>query len=635
MLQCAMRVKRADRNLLPCDSPFARGWGGVYDPPMPEPKPIRLLPDHVANKIAAGEVVERPASVLKELIENALDAGATEIEVELLGGGRRLIRVTDNGSGMSRDDALMSVERHATSKIRDVDDIERVHTLGFRGEALAAIASVSRFELTTRPHDDLSGTTLSIAAGRMNQVSEAGAPPGTSILVRNLFFNVPARRKFLRTDQTELAHARQVFLVHALAHPQAGFRLVVEEKEVYRLAAGATLDERIRQLFGARLLESLRPVQYEDIEARVGGYAGLGRISRADRNEQYIFVNGRAASAAVVGHAIREAYNTIIPKGRHPVLFLFIDVDPEQVDVNVHPTKKEVRFRRTREVRDAVMKALDGALREEQGRVGPAPTPWTPPLSTGLASDRVEVPRIRIADLPELQPFAYPREEEEPPADADRPPEDTRPGTRIEPVDDEAIGSAPWSWCRILGQAGGLYVVMETDGGMVLMDPHAAHERVLFERFMKQLLRRNVRSQGLLVPESVDLSPQDMECVQQHMDLLREMGFGIAEFGGDTVLVDALPSCLGNVSATSVLGQVARSLEEAGPRGGTERFAEERVAKAACKAAVKANDLLKVEEIEQLVVDLARADMPYTCPHGRPTIIFMSYRELNRKFGRE
>jgi DNA mismatch repair protein MutL len=595
--------------------------------------PIRLLPDHVANKIAAGEVVERPASVLKELMENALDAGATEIEVELLGGGRRLIRVTDNGSGMSRDDALMSVERHATSKIRDVDDIERVHTLGFRGEALAAISSVSRFELTTRPQDALSGTTFAIAAGRMTQVTEAGAPPGTSILVRNLFFNVPARRKFLRTDQTELAHARQVFLVHALAHPETGFRLVVEEKEVYRLAPGATLDERIRQLFGARLLESLKPVRYADIEAHVSGYAGLARISRADRNEQYIFVNGRPAGAAIIGHAIREAYNTILPKGRHPVLFLFLEVDPEQVDVNVHPTKKEVRFRHPREVRDAVMKALDTALREEGAAAENRTAPWSTPAPA--QDGRLEVPRIRIADLPQLQPFAYPREEGEAPASGERPPGIESGGNTMMPETEDEVNAAPWNWCRIMGQAGGLYVVMETDGGMVLMDPHAAHERVLFERFMKQLLRGSVRSQGLLVPESVDLSPQDMECVQQHMDLLRQMGFGMAEFGGDTVLVDALPACLGNVSATSVLGQVARSLEEAGPRGGTERFAEERVAKAACKAAVKANDLLKVEEIEQLVVDLARADMPYTCPHGRPTIIFMSYRELNRKFGRE
>ena len=589
---------------------------------------VRLLPDHVANKIAAGEVVERPASVLKELLENALDAGASQIEVSILSGGRKLIQVMDDGKGMSRDDALMSVERHATSKIRDVDDIENIHTLGFRGEALAAIASVSRFELVTRRMDDISGTKLTISAGKLQQVEEVGAAPGTLIAVRNLFFNVPARRKFLRTEQTELSHVRQVFVLHAIAHPTVGLRLTVEEKEVVGLASASTLTERLRELFGAELLNSLKRVEYVDVDVKVTGYTGLPRVSRGDRTEQYIFVNGRPAGAPVVGYAIREAYHTVIPKGQHPVLFLFIETDSAQVDVNVHPTKKEIRFRQSSTVRDAVMRGLGDALRVESNPEARIPIR----IDDGQTSRLVQQPTLQISDLPVLQPFAYP--------DLSKTAQETLPrslvGQQTSHHDGgEVAKSAPWTWCRVLGQAGGLYVVLETDEGLVLMDPHAAHERVLYERFMHEIISNDVKSQGLLVPEHVDLSPQDLKNVQHNLDLLRDMGFGISEFGGDSVLVDALPSCLGNPSAASLLGQVSHHLEQAGKKGGVERLAEERIAQAACKAAVKANDFLKLKEIEQLVVDLAKADMPYTCPHGRPTIIFMSFHELDRKFGRE
>lgn len=582
----------------------------------------------MVNKIAAGEVVERPASVLKELLENALDAGATRIEVEAISGGRRLIAVTDDGVGMNRDQALLSVERHATSKIREVDDIEHIHTLGFRGEALAALASVSRFSITSCPRGEETGTEVAISAGKLRDVREVGVPPGTRVEVRNLFHNVPARRKFLRTDQTELSHVRQMFLVHALAHPEVAMRLVVDEREVYQLAGEATLEDRLRELFGRGTMDGLRRVDYRDVEVSVTGYAGLPRTSRGDRSEQYVFVNGRPAGAPIIGNAIREAYQTLIPKGRHPVLFLFIDTDPAQVDVNVHPTKKEVRFRRAREVRDSVLAALRDALETS----GPAATSVAP-LAEGPVT-RPEEARLKITDLPELEPFPYPRMA---PPGAEAPLPAGPADDAAVPAPDQpshAVGKGPWGWCRILGQAGGLYVILETSDGVVLMDPHAAHERVNFERFMRQILDRKVKSQGLLAPETVDLSPQDALAVRRNMDLLGEMGFGVSDFGGDSFIVDALPACLGNSSSETVLGSVAASLERAGPRGGTEHWAEEQIARAACKASVKANDSLKTEEIEQLIVDLAAAEMPYTCPHGRPTMILMSYSELERKFGR-
>jgi DNA mismatch repair protein MutL len=600
------------------------------------PGRIHVLADEVINKIAAGEVVDRPASVLKELMENALDAGASRIEVELIAGGRTALVVADDGFGMSRDDALLSVERHATSKIRDVHDIEHVATLGFRGEALAAIASVSRFSLTTRAAETEVGTELLISGGRILEVRDAGAPVGTTMAVRNLFFNVPARRKFLRTEQTELAHARQVFLLYALSHPEVDLRLRVDDRDVYQLSGGTTLEHRVRELFGADLLTGLRPVSGQGPGISVHGLASLPQVTRGDRGEQYVFVNGRPASAPVVGHALQEAYQALIPRGRYPVLFLFIDVDAEEVDVNVHPTKKEVRFRQPSAVRDALINALRQAVTLTAPGTAASPGAVREFLSTARTT-----PLLHVPDLPALPAFAYPRI----PAPSELAPrlpiqgESPAGAASATPFDSPGVlpagPQAPWSWCRILGQVGGLYVVLETEDGMILMDPHAAHERINFERFMREVNQHAVRTQGLLQPEAVDLPPERALMVRRNLDLLRTMGFGISEFGGDTFLVDAMPVCLGRVSAQSILADVAASLDQGGSRGGTERWAEDRVAMAACKASVKAQDRLTVQEIEQLVMDLARAEMPYTCPHGRPTLIFMGFQELRRKFGRE
>ncbi|MBN1268957.1 MAG: DNA mismatch repair endonuclease MutL [Kiritimatiellae bacterium] len=596
----------------------------IHFPRMAQAPHIRLLSDAVANKIAAGEVVDRPASVVKELLENAMDAGAERVDIEIAAGGRKAIIVSDDGCGMGRDDALLSIERHATSKIRDVDDIERVSTLGFRGEALAAVAAVSRFTLTTRPADAIAGTEIVVSGGKILEVNETGCPPGTTLAVRNLFFNVPARRKFLRSEQTELSHVRQAFITYALAGPAIGLRLVVDGAEAWRLPARSTLEERLRALFDADFVKALRPVSFERAGVTVSGFVGTPHVSRADRTGQYVFVNRRPASAPVLGHALREAYQALLPGGRHAALFLFIEMDPAQVDVNVHPTKREVRFRRPGDVRDAVIEAVRGAL---------AGTP----LSQAAAARDLGVPAgpqapiLNIPDIPATRTFQYPRLPLAPsdPSQLIGPPVEPAPAAAQTP------GDRPWTWCRVLGQVGGLYVVMETEEGVVLMDPHAAHERVLFERFMKETVAGRVRGQGLLAPETVDLPPGDALCVRENLGLLKDMGFGISEFGGDSFIVDALPTCLGDVAAASVLADVAHSLDQGGRRGGTENWAQESIARAACKAAVKARTRLTLSEIEQLVVDLAGAAMPYTCPHGRPTLIFMGFDELHRKFGRE
>lgn len=616
---------------------------------MPASANIRVLPANVVNKIAAGEVVERPASVLKELMENAIDAGATRIDIEIAAGGRKLVAISDNGAGMDRDNALLAIERHATSKIGDVDDIERIHTLGFRGEALAAIASVSRFRLSTSRQGDDTGSEISISGGKIQDVRDIGVPAGTRIEVRDLFFNVPARRKFLRSQQTELTHIRTAFTVQAMAHPGIGMSLAVDGRVVYHLAPGGmdAATDRLRDLLGEDYLRRLRPVRHEANGARIHGFAGLPAFSRSDRTEQYLFVNGRATSAPLLGYAVRTGYHSLLPRDRHPVLVLCIDVDPGNLDVNVHPTKKEVRFRCPSDVRDTVVAALQQALSvdaESTGDAGQAMAGAAPDPTPAVACpDR----QLAINDLPPARVFRYPRmpiqsSDGEGRSEHDalfgptgQTPEPPPPQAAAgEPGEPGEWKGAPWSWCRVLGQVGALYVVLEIEDGMVLMDPHAAHERVLYERFMRAFETEGVATQALLVPETVEIRAGDAGLVRRHADVLKRMGVGIADFGGDSFVIDALPAFLTGVRSEQLLSEIVRELEECGVSRTRGKLNEEAIVQASCKAAVKSRDALTLDEIEQLVIDLARTRMPYTCPHGRPTLIYMSYHELNKKFGR-
>lgn len=590
---------------------------------------IHLLSESVTNKIAAGEVVERPASVLKELMENCVDAGADQIDVEVTGGGRRSILVSDNGSGMSADDALMSIQRYATSKIKDVDDIECIKTMGFRGEALAAISSVSRFRLVSRTADTESGTEIVVSQGKVQSVESVGAPIGTSIQVRNLFFNVPARRKFMRTEKTEFSHIRQKFLVYALAYPEIGMTLRADERSVYTLSSGDSMENRLLEIYGDSLRGALRQMQFESNGIRVNGYVALPQVARSDRSDQYVFVNHRPAIAPVIAYAIREGFRTMMSRDRHPVLFLFIEMDPAMVDVNVHPTKREVRFRRSQQLRDAIIGAIRTALQASSD-----PTDYV--AGEGVSREQSfsfeNRGGIKIDDMQPTRVFSYPRM---PMLD-----EGSNRGAELRQEErnvgdgDEQSDNMPWSQCRVLGQVGGLFVVLETEDGIVLMDPHAAHERVMFEKFMGQVLSGKVQSQGLLAPETIDMSPENALIVRKNEQILGEMGFGVSSFGGDSFIVDAVPSCLGKVSIAEVVENLAKAAERGGKTSSAEHANEERIAMAACKAAVKAGDILNLDEIERLVMDLAGSRMPYTCPHGRPTIIFMSFKELQKKFGR-
>lgn len=617
---------------------------------------IRLLSTHVANKVAAGEVVERPASVVKELVENALDAGATRIDVNITAGGRKLIEVRDNGSGMNRNDALMSIERQATSKIRDVDDIERITTLGFRGEAIPSIASVSRFKLKTRTGESDSGTELSILGGTLQEVRDAGVPVGTSIEARDLFFNVPARRKFLRAYQTEQIHIKGIFVLNALAHPETGFTLACDGREQYRLPPGAGLDERICELFGAEYFESLRRVDKQMLGVHVHGFAGVPRQGGGERQQQYFFVNKRPAAAAVISYAVKQAYAAGDSESR-PALILFVDTDPGKVDVNVHPAKREVRFNRAADVREAIICALQEALGirhalrptvEPAMGIPSASLRTLDPAAAGVAggarnilAPAVPVPMSEAGQGAGTKPVTG---EVAAAAGYLPQPQDVRGGailpTPVAPIDARASliefpeEGSPWKWCRVAGQIKERYILLETDSGYVIVDPRAALERILYEKLLVHNSGERRASQTLLIPEAVKLSPADADRLRRNLTSIDQMGFRVVDFGDDHFMVEALPGVLGEISCSEMLLNIVHDIEQAGKRRGSEQWIEELIARSLSRTGSARQLKHSAEEAENLVKKLAATRMPYTCPRGKPTMIFTSYRELERKFGR-
>lgn len=572
---------------------------------------IRLLPEHIANQIAAGEVVERPASVVKELVENSLDAEARHITVAVQHGGRSLIRVTDDGHGMSPDDALLALERHATSKIQRAEDLYRISSLGFRGEALPSIASVSRFVMITRERGALSGTRVEVAGGKILSVREEGAAEGTTVEVRNLFFNLPARRKFLRSDTTELAHIEHIVTLCALAHPHVSFRLVVDDRELFHLAPVRELPPRLRELYGADLTQRLVPVSWREADVEITGWIGQPGVSRADRLQQLLFVNARPVESRVLQHAIREGYHTALMRGQYPVTFLFVRLDPAAVDVNVHPTKREVRFRDEPTVRRVVTEAVQRALAR------PEPHPTLRPLPVS-----VSVGALPPAAGGQPSPLAAPSAPALP-ASAEW----------LPPLATEIPAEENTRW-KILGVIGRLYVVVESPEGLVLLDQHAAHERVLFERMLKTLEQPAAPSQRLLLPVTLELDARDADCLRQHLATLQRLGFGLSEFGARSFLVDAIPPYFPDGDLPGVLRRILDELRQTGEQIHTRRLSDEQIATTVCRHAVKARDPLHGAELVALLTQLHRCELPYTCPHGRPTMIQISYAELEKKFRR-
>ncbi|HKP03404.1 MAG TPA: DNA mismatch repair endonuclease MutL [Chthoniobacterales bacterium] len=604
---------------------------------------IRLLPEILASQVAAGEVIERPASVVKELVENSIDAGAGKIEVSIRRGGISLMRVVDDGCGMDRDDALLSLERHATSKIRTKDDLAAIATLGFRGEALPSIASVSRFRLTTREHDAVAGTEIIVAGGKIETVRDGGEAPGTQIEVRSIFYNLPARRKFLRSENTESRNIEHQLHLQATGHPEIAFVFVRDERVVFQLPPAATLLDRIRDLHGKEVVERLLPVQEpKEGPIRIRGLIGQAGVSRQTRAQQLVFVNGRAVENAVLTAALREGYHTALMKGQFPVTFLFLDLDPAAVDVNVHPAKREVRFRDPSGVREALVAAIRETL--ESGRrdwqqqfqkpaagagivdPGPIPAPAVVPIDPG-------------SSIPAPRPIPFTTEP------GPSTPATTLPLRHTEPQ--ESVASAPrWDpqpaiaspgsqQFQIIGVLNKLYVLMENQEGLVLVDQHAAHERILFEELRRRMEEQGVPSQRLLLAQTFELAPRDAEWVERNVATLQKMGIGIEPFGQNAFKIDSLPTFLDVADPVTFMRKVIDGLKSASNGSSPLRLGEEMIAKTVCRHAVKANDPLRYLEVEKLIGDLLECDLPYCCPHGRPTMIQISHAELEKKFGRK
>ena len=602
---------------------------------------VRVLPLHVANKIAAGEVVERPASVIKELVENSIDAGAANIRVAITQGGRKLVSVQDDGCGMSRDDAVLSLERQATSKILDVGDIEEIDTLGFRGEAIPSIASVSRFSITTRRHDSDEGTLVVVNAGSLAEVSAAGCPPGTLVEVRDLFCNV-------RSFPTEEGHVKNVFTVHALAHPAIGFTLTVDGREIYRLAPAATLADRLLDVFGPDFTEKLLPLGTDPRKTavRVTGYIERPNLSAPTRREQYVFVNGRPASAPSIAYAVREAYPRHQGDAK-PALFLFIDLPPSQVDVNVHPTKREVRFRDNVAVKRAICDAIEHAINIPRP-VEPQPFNAQPtiaeihqPTAEHAATVDVRQPTAGIdnrqteTESGNKQPsvgMLPPHSNFQPSTFQPSTPKPAPAEVEL-PLAADGTTARPWKWFKFLAATASGYLLVETDAGLVTINPHAARERIAFEQLLSRSGQGEALSQQLLIPETIHLSPVDAARITAALGDIEPMGFRIEPFGRDTFKIDAVPQIIGSLSPAAVVSTIARDLSEGGARRG-ERWREDLVAKSVARSFAGMSLALDETGATRLVEELASCRMPYVSPGGKPTMIFTSTNELDRKFAK-
>ncbi len=596
---------------------------------------IRLLPEIVASQVAAGEVVERPASVVKELVENSIDAGARKIDILIRRGGISFIRVIDDGCGMDRDDALLSLERHATSKIRSVADLEAVGTLGFRGEALPSIASVSRFRLTSREPAAIAGTEIVVNGAKIDVVRDGGEAPGTQVEVRSLFYNVPARRKFLRAENTESRNIEHQLHLQAIGHPQVAFTFARDDRLVFQLPIAATLEDRIRDLHGNDLLEQLLPLNGSGAsQVRISGLIGRAGLSRQSRSQQLVFVNGRAIESPIITVAIREGYHTALMKGQYPVTFLFLEVDPGSVDVNVHPAKREVRFRDPNGIREAIVRAIQETLAggradwQEKFRA-PDAMPSQPAANLTLRP-QVSAPEESHRELPIVGSGGSPnRHQVVGPAVAAA----TLPATGAVAL--QTRSDRPQQQFQIIGVLNKLYVLMENAEGLVLVDQHAAHERILFEELRRRMEEQGVPSQKLLISQTFELAPRDADWIEQNVSVLQKMGIGIESFGPNTFRIDSLPGFLNVTDGAQFMRKVIDDLKSASDRSSPLRLGEEMIAKTVCRHAVKANDPLRYLEVEKLVRDLLDCDLPYCCPHGRPTMIQISNAELEKKFGRK
>ncbi|HSX59349.1 MAG TPA: DNA mismatch repair endonuclease MutL [Tahibacter sp.] len=607
---------------------------------------IRQLPVELVNQIAAGEVIERPASVVKELVENSLDAGARRVEVDIEEGGARLIRVRDDGGGIDADDLPLAVSAHATSKIASFDDLERVATLGFRGEALPSIASIARFALTSKPAAQAHAMRVEVDGGKPQPPKPAQHPAGTTIEVRDLFYNVPARRKFLRAERTEFGRIDELIASLALVHTGVEFRLSNNGKPVRLLRAAAdaaTVAARVGDLLGEEFLQQSLRIEHAAAGLSLSGWVGLPTASRAQADQQYFYVNGRLVRDKVVAHAVRQAYADVLFHGRHPAFVLFLDLDPLGVDVNVHPAKHEVRFREARLVHDFLYRTLNDALAET--RAGTAPSVAAAPLPGAAAANAYAYGNWRgqsslglgarepLADYAALLGGAA--------AAAAGPATAMAPPSIYSGVDNAAFaaslaaadsGEAPPPLGYALAQLHGIYVLAQNAHGLVLVDMHAAHERITYERLKTAQAGQGIRSQMLLVPLSISLSEREAACVEDQAARFAELGFELQRSGPQSVVVKRLPTLLDGADATQLIRDVIADLRTQGDSRRIEQAGNDVLATMACHGSVRANRRLTIPEMNALLRDMEATERSGQCNHGRPTWVQLSINELDRLF---
>jgi DNA mismatch repair protein MutL len=588
---------------------------------------VQPLPEDVINHIAAGEVVERPASVVKELLENALDAQARTIHVQIQGGGVERIQVDDDGAGLDTEDAVQCFTRHTTSKIRTVEDLGCLTTMGFRGEALSSIAAVSQMQLMSRCPQDVVGTRVTLAGGVLTAVEACGAPPGTSIQVQDLFYNTPARRKFLKSPATEAGHIVQCFTNLALTAPEVHMTLSMNGRVHTQVLPTADLGARLEMVFGPGMQEHLLAVEYADESLAVRGYIAKPTFHRATRRQQCFFVNNRPVQNRALSHALYETYRTLLPRERHPVAFLFLTVSPRDVDVNVHPAKLEVRFRQEMRFHDRLRRLL---RQHVQASLESPVSPWSPSFPTALVSPESERPAPRMWQTP-------------PPPAPTAPLAETQAGP--EPKRELALHAGyPEEGRAILagqplGQLHETYILTQYPGGVFIVDQHAAHERVVYERLRARFQHGARDTQRLLFPVTVELGGIDAQWLTTCLPRLAALGFTLESFGGTTYRLHSVPALLAERDATAALMDILEVLQspgdddlETGGLGEVPQVLDRILTVMACHGAIRAHQRLQDEEMRALLRDLARTTMPFTCPHGRPVLLNVALAEIEKKF---
>ncbi len=603
---------------------------------------IKLLPEFLINQIAAGEVVERPASVVKELVENSLDAGATHITIEVQDGGDNFLRITDDGSGMDREDALMAFERHATSKISQSEDLFQIRSLGFRGEAIASIASVSFISLQTKKRGELEGTLVIASGGKIAKTSPAGVPEGTQIEVKQLFFNTPARKKYLKNPLTEYNHIFNTVTGLALAFPHVAFKLVRDSTTVFDVPIQENFLNRIRTLMGNGIADELIPVFYGHSQIRLEGFIGKPILARSHRNNQYLFVNQREVKSHVLSYAVKESYHSLLPKEKYPVFFLYFQINPELVDVNVHPRKLEVRFRDEKEIfllsGQACRKALENHVLAPDVSLGDADSNYyqerkqTPLVMQDMAMESYQGGNHRVGDHG-LHGVAVGIGVQKALA--------ASPVTVQAALDFTKEFSKDFSArkeqeeIRPLAQLENSWILCAQGKNLVIVDQHAAHERIRYSEILEDFERSEKPLQTLLTPLSIEFSGQERLAFEANREIIASLGFELEAFGGNTFSLRAIPAYLANENLQQTVCGLLDDLTSQNQTNDFQRGKERSIIFMACRSAVKFGDKLSPEQQQALVKKLMQLALPYTCPHGRPTMITLNHEELKKRFGRE